>query len=45
MIDVRDAMQTVVDYLDQQMQTSPNRELANTSNFLQAILDKEDEAQ
>lgn len=34
------AMQKVVDYLDDEMTKTPSRELADTSNYLQAILDE-----
>lgn len=36
-----DAIQKTVDYLDEQMDEQPSRELADTSNYLQAILNKE----
>jgi hypothetical protein len=34
------AFRTVIDYLDKQMQEAPNRELADTSNYLEAELTK-----
>lgn len=34
----KDEMQKVVDYLDQLMEQEPSRELADASNFLQAML-------
>jgi len=37
------AMKLVVKYLDDQMEVSPNRELADTSNYLQAIVTKEEQ--
>jgi hypothetical protein len=35
------AFRVVIDYLDKQMQEAPNRELADTSNYLEAELSKE----
>lgn len=40
-IEERLAMEKVVSYLDEQMQEEPSRELADCSNYLQALLDKE----
>lgn len=39
---VAEALQTVIDYLDDLMVVEPSRKLADTSNFLQALLDKDD---
>jgi hypothetical protein len=37
-----DALKVVVAYLDELMEETPSRELADVSNYLQAILDKEE---
>lgn len=34
-------VQATVDYLDDLMDEAPSRELADTSNYLQALLDEE----
>lgn len=39
--ELKNAMQAVVDYLDDCMVKAPTRELADTSNYLQRILNKE----
>lgn len=36
---VKAAMKIVVAYLDRQMEDKPTRELADTSNYLQRLLD------
>lgn len=41
-MELREAMQMVVDHLDKLMEHSPSRELADTSNYLQAMLDEGD---
>lgn len=38
----KEALQQVVDLLDKMMTEAPSRELADTSNFLQAMLDNGD---
>lgn len=40
-LSLKDALVIVIAYLDNQMEKAPNRELADVSNYLQAILDKE----
>lgn len=37
--EVRQAMQTTVDYLDDHMAVMPSQALADTANFLQEMLD------
>lgn len=37
---LKEALQIVVDHLDDEMEKSPNRELADVSNYLQAMMDK-----
>lgn len=39
--DTKAHVQATVDYLDKLMEKTPSRELADTSNYLQALLDKE----
>lgn len=41
--DLKEAMQKVVDYLDEQMELLPSRALADTSNYLQRMLNEEAE--
>ncbi len=42
-MELKEALKTVVDHLDNMMQEEPSRELADVSNYLQAMLDKEEE--
>jgi hypothetical protein len=39
-MELKEALQVVVDHLDAKMEESPNRELADVSNYLQAMLDE-----
>ncbi len=39
---VREALKTVIDYLDDLMTVEPGPALANTSNFLQKKLDQDE---
>lgn len=41
-MDLKQALKIVVDHLDNMMAESPNSELADVSNYLQAMLDKEE---
>ena len=36
----KEALRTVLDYLDRQMQEAPSRELADASNYLEALYQK-----
>lgn len=40
--EVKKAMQTVVDYLDDKMREAPNRQLADVTNYLAELLEKEE---
>lgn len=37
-MELKDALQQVIDYLDSKMEESPNRELADVSNYLENVL-------
>lgn len=39
--EIKNHIQATVDYLDSLMEKQPSRELADTSNYLQAMLDGE----
>lgn len=41
-MELKQALQIVIDWLDEGMENNPSRELADVSNYLQAILDKGD---
>lgn len=41
-MDIKQALQTVVEFLDEKMSDEPSRELADVSNYLQALLDEGD---
>lgn len=40
-MELKQALQIVVDHLDNMMGTQPSRELADVSNYLQALLEQE----
>lgn len=40
--EVKTAMRTVIEYLDEKMQEAPNRKLADASNLLEDLLAEEE---
>lgn len=40
-MELKQALKIVVKYLDDKMEEAPNRELADVSNYLQALLDQQ----